>query len=209
MINYIIRRVLIMIPTLIAVSVLVFVVIQLPPGDIITSRLQELQAEGQDISEEQIAALRARYHLDDPMFIQYFKWIGGFLQGDMGYSVMYGQSVNNLIWERLGYTLLITSTATLLTWLVAFPVGVYSALRQYSALDYAATLAAFIGLATPNFLLALVLMYLGYEWFGDRRGRVVFSRIRECAVELGQIRRFSRTSMDPGRGHRHRRHGRG
>ncbi|MCY4606743.1 MAG: ABC transporter permease, partial [Gemmatimonadetes bacterium] len=98
MINYIIRRVLIMIPTLIAVSVLVFVVIQLPPGDIITSRLQELQAEGQDISEEQIAALRARYHLDDPMVIQYFKWMGGFLQGDMGYSVMYGQSVNNLIW---------------------------------------------------------------------------------------------------------------
>ena len=166
MINYIIRRVLIMIPTLLAVSVLVFVVIQLPPGDIITSRLQELQAEGQDISEEQIAALRARYHLDDPMVIQYFKWMGGFLRGDMGYSVMYGQSVNNLIWERLGYTLLITSTATLLTWLVAFPVGVYSALRQYSALDYAATLAAFVGLATPNFLLALVLMYLGYEWFG-------------------------------------------
>ena len=166
MINYIIRRVLIMIPTLVAVSVLVFVVIQLPPGDIITSRLQELQAEGQDISEEQIAALRARYHLDDPMFIQYFKWMGGFLRGDMGYSVMYGQSVNNLIWERLGYTLLITSTATLLTWLVAFPVGVYSALRQYSALDYTATLAAFVGLATPNFLLALVLMYLGYEWFG-------------------------------------------
>ncbi len=166
MINYIIRRVLIMIPTLLAVSVLVFVVIQLPPGDIITSRLQELQAEGQDISEEQIAALRARYHLDDPMLVQYFKWMGGFLQGDMGYSVMYGQSVNNLIWERLGYTLLITSTATLLTWLIAFPVGVYSALRQYSALDYAATLAAFVGLATPNFLLALVLMYLGYEWFG-------------------------------------------
>jgi peptide/nickel transport system permease protein len=166
MLNYIIRRVLLMIPTLAVISVLVFVIIQLPPGDIITSRLQELQAEGQDISEEQIAALRERYNLNDPLYIQYFKWIGGFLSGDLGYSVMYGQSVNNLIWERLGYTLLITMSATLLTWLVAFPVGVYSALRQYSALDYVATLAAFIGLATPNFLLALVLMYLGYEWFG-------------------------------------------
>ena len=207
MINYIIRRVLIMIPTLLAVSVLVFVVIQLPPGDIITSRLQELQAEGQDISEEQIAALRARYHLDDPMVIQYFKWMGGFLRGDMGYSVMYGQSVNNLIWERLGYTLLITSTATLLTWLVAFPVGIYSALRQYSALDYAATLAAFVGLATPNFLLALVLMYLGYEWFGIAVGGLFSPRVRECAVELGQVRRFARASVDPGRGHRHGRHG--
>jgi len=166
MLNYIIRRVLIMIPTLVVISVLVFTINQLPPGDIITSRLQELQAEGQDISEEQIEALRARYNLNDPLHLQYFKWIGGFLIGNMGYSVMYGQSVNNLIWERLGYTLLITSSATLLTWLIAFPVGVYSALRQYSVLDYTATLLAFIGLATPNFLLALVLMYLGYEWFG-------------------------------------------
>ena len=166
MLNYIIRRILIMIPTLMVISVLVFVIIQLPPGDIITSRLQELQAEGQDVSEEQIIALRERYHLNDPLHVQYLKWVGGLLQGDMGYSVMYGQSVNNLIWERLGYTLLITTTATLLTWLVAFPLGVYSALRQYSTLDYLATLGAFLGLATPNFLLALVLMYLGYEWFG-------------------------------------------
>ena len=145
---------------------MVFTIIQLPPGDIITSRLQQLQAEGQEVSQEQIIALRERYHLNDPLHIQYFKWMGGILQGDMGYSVMYGQSVNNLIWERLGYTLLVTSTATLLTWLVAFPLGVYSALRQYSAIDYITTLLAFLGLATPNFLLALVLMYLGYEWFG-------------------------------------------
>ncbi|MAG37402.1 MAG: ABC transporter permease [Dehalococcoidia bacterium] len=166
MLNYIVRRILIMIPTLLVISVLIFVIIQLPPGDIITSRLQELQAEGQDVSVEQITALRQRYHLNDPLQVQYLKWIGGFLQGDLGYSVMYGQSVNNLIWERLGYTLLITVTATLFTWVVAFPVGVYSALRQYSAVDYMATVVAFLGLATPNFLLALVLMYLGYEWFG-------------------------------------------
>lgn len=166
MLNYIIRRVLIMIPTLVVISIVVFVIIQLPPGDIITSRLQELQAEGQEVSQEQIIALRERYHLNDPPLVQYFKWIGGILQGDMGFSVMYGQSVNSLIWERLGFTLLITSTATLLTWLVAFPVGVYSALRQYSPLDYVATLVAFVGMATPNFLLALVLMYFGYEWFG-------------------------------------------
>ena len=166
MLNYIVRRLLIMIPTLAIISVMIFIIIQLPPGDIITSRLQELQAEGQDVSEEQILALRARYNLNDPMHIQYFKWMGGFLVGNMGYSVMLGQSVNNLIWERLGFTLLITFSATILTWLVAFPVGVYSALRQYSLLDYAATFTAFVGMATPNFLLALVLMYLGYEWFG-------------------------------------------
>ena len=187
MLNYIIRRVLLMIPTLVAISILIFIIIQLPPGDIITSRLQELQAEGQDISEEQIEALRARYNLNDPLHIQYFKWIGGILVGNMGYSVMYGQSVNNLIWERLGFTLLITFSATLLTWLIAFPVGVYSALRQYSLLDYAATLMAFIGLATPNFLLALVLMYLGYEWFGIAVGGLFSPEYASAAWSVGKL----------------------
>ena len=187
MLNYIIRRVLLMIPTLVAISILIFIIIQLPPGDIITSRLQELQAEGQDISEEQIEALRARYNLNDPLHIQYFKWIGGILVGNMGYSVMYGQSVNNLIWERLGFTLLITFSATLLTWLIAFPVGVYSALRQYSFLDYAATLMAFVGLATPNFLLALVLMYLGYEWFGIAVGGLFSPEYASAAWSMGKL----------------------
>ena len=187
MLNYIIRRVLLMIPTLVAISILIFIIIQLPPGDIITSRLQELQAEGQDISEEQIEALRARYNLNDPLHIQYFKWIGGILVGNMGYSVMYGQSVNNLIWERLGFTLLITFSATLLTWLIAFPVGVYSALRQYTLLDYAATLMAFVGLATPNFLLALVLMYLGYEWFGIAVGGLFSPEYASAAWSLGKL----------------------
>jgi peptide/nickel transport system permease protein len=176
-----------MIPTLVAISVLIFIIIQLPPGDIITSRLQELQAEGQDISEEQIEALRARYNLNDPLHIQYFKWIGGILVGNMGYSVMYGQSVNNLIWERLGFTLLITFSATLLTWLIAFPVGVYSALRQYSVLDYAATLMAFVGLATPNFLLALVLMYLGYEWFGIAVGGLFSPEYASADWSMGKL----------------------
>ena len=187
MLNYIIRRVLLMIPTLVAISILIFIIIQLPPGDIITSRLQELQAEGQDISEEQIEALRARYNLNDPLHIQYFKWIGGILVGNMGYSVMYGQSVNNLIWERLGFTLLITFSATLLTWLIAFPVGVYSALRQYSLLDYAATLMAFVGLATPNFLLALVLMYLGYEWFGIAVGGLFSPEYASADWSMGKL----------------------
>ena len=166
MAGYILRRMLLMIPTLLVISVLVFVIIQLPPGDIITSRLSELQQQGRDISEEAVAALRERYHLNDPLPVQYWRWITGFVRGDMGYSVMYGQSVGTLIWERLGYTLVLTFSATLITWLVAFPVGVLSALRQYSAFDYAATVLAFLGLATPNFLLALVLMYIGYDWFG-------------------------------------------
>lgn len=166
MLSYIVRRLLLMVPTLLVISLLVFVIIQLPPGDIVTSQLQALQEQGVDVSVQQIAALRERYNLDDPMPLQYLKWIGGVLTGDLGFSVMYGQSVNKLIWERLGFTMLITLAATLLTWVVAFPVGVISALKQYSVLDYVATLIAFLGLATPNFLLALVLMYLGYAWFG-------------------------------------------
>ena len=208
MINYIIRRVLIMIPTLLAVSVLVFVVIQLPPGDIITSRLQELQAEGQDISEEQIAALRARYHLDDPMFIQYFKWMGGFLRGDMGYSVMYGQSVNNLIWERLGYTLL--------DYLDRDLVDLAGRLSGGHLFGSAPVLGARLRgnprglrrLSDAQFPARAGFDVLGLRVVWDCRGRVVFSRVRECAVELGQVRRFARASVDPGRGHRHGWHGR-
>ncbi|MEX0653076.1 MAG: ABC transporter permease [Phycisphaeraceae bacterium] len=166
MLNYLIRRILVMIPTLVVISVLVFVLIQLPPGDIVTSRLAELQQQGQAVSEARIAEIRTRYHLDDPMPVRYLRWIGGILQGDLGYSLLYEQPVNSLLWERLGYTLLIALASTLLTWAVAFPVGMYAALRQYSLGDYAATTLAFLGLATPNFLLALLLMYLGYAWFG-------------------------------------------
>ncbi len=187
MLNYIVRRVLLMIPTLAVISVLVFVIIQLPPGDIITSRLSMLQQQGVDVSREAIEAMRARYHLDDPLHIQYLRWIGGFLVGDLGYSVEHGQSVNNLIWERLGYTLLLTSTATLFTWLVAFPVGVISALRQYTLFDYVSTLLALLGLATPSFLLALILMYLGYSWFGIPIGGLFSPQYAAAEWSLGKV----------------------
>jgi len=170
MLNYIARRILVMIPTLLVISVLVFTLIQLPPGDIVTSQLAELQEQGVEASEEQIQALRARYHLDDPMPVRYLRWMGGLMTGDLGYSLLYNQPVNNLIWERLGYTVVIALASLLLSWAVAFPLGMISALRQYTTIDYAATVVAFLGLATPNFVLALVLMYLGYEWFGTSVG---------------------------------------
>jgi peptide/nickel transport system permease protein len=187
MLNYIIRRILIMIPTLAVISVLVFTIIQLPPGDIITSRLIMLQQQGVDVSHEAIEAMRARYNLDDPLHVQYLRWIGGFLVGNLGYSVQHGQSVNNLIWERLGYTLLLTSTATLFSWLVAFPVGVLSALRQHTMFDYVATVLALLGLATPSFLLALILMYLGYAWFGIPIGGLFSPEFASAPWGLGKI----------------------
>lgn len=163
---YIARRLLAMIPTLIVISLIVFVLIQLPPGDIVSANLASLQQQGMEVSEEQIAALRAQYDLDDPMPIQYLKWIAGFVQGDMGYSIKYQQPVNTLIWDRIGYTVLIAFASLLFTWALAIPIGIYSAVRQYSAGDYVFTVIGLLGLATPNFMLALILMYLGYTWFG-------------------------------------------
>ena len=141
---YIIRRVLSMIPTLFVISIITFVLIQLPPGDFLSSQLQQLQQQGEQITEERIAALRARYGLDRSLPVQYLKWITNFLRGDMGYSFEWNRPVNELIWDRLGYTLLIALASMLFTWAVAFPIGIYSALRQYSVPDYIFTTIGFL-----------------------------------------------------------------
>lgn len=164
--KYITRRILGMVPTLAIISVIVFVIIQLPPGDIVTSTLDQMQASGLDMSDERVQNLRAQYNLDDPLPVQYLRWISGFLTGDMGYSFLFARPVNELVWERLGFTLLISVCALIFTWILALPMGIYSATRQYSAGDYAFTVIGLLGLATPNFLIALLLMYAGYEWFG-------------------------------------------
>lgn len=164
--RYLVRRLLGMIPTLGAISILVFIVVQLPPGDIVTATLEQLTSSGVDMSDERIDNLRAQYNLDQPLPMQYLYWIGNFLTGDMGFSYLFARPVNDLVWERLGYTLLITVGALIVTWLVALPIGIYSAVRQYSAADYAFSTLGLLGLATPNFLIALILMYLGHQWFG-------------------------------------------
>lgn len=164
--KYVLRRLLGMIPTLAIISVLVFIVIQLPEGDIVTSTLDQLASAGVDMSDERVQSLRAQYNLDQPLPLQYLGWIGNFLTGDMGFSYLYARPVNELVWERLGYTLIITVCALIFTWALALPIGIYSAVKQYSVPDYLFTTVGLIGLATPNFLIALILMYLGYTWFG-------------------------------------------
>ena len=164
--RYILRRLVSMVPTLIVISIVSFILIQLPPGDILTSTLRDLEKQGQEVSEERILALRAMYHLDDPMPLQYARWAGGLLQGDLGYSMRYQQPVSRLIWERVALTVIIASASMLFTWVIAVPLGILSAVRQYTLTDYALTLFALLGMATPSFMLALVMMYLGYEWFG-------------------------------------------
>jgi peptide/nickel transport system permease protein len=166
MFGYTVRRILMMIPTLLAVSLIVFIIIQLPPGDYFTTYINELQSRGESVDPNKIAFLKAQYGFDKPMWQQYLLWVGGLLQGDLGYSFEYELPVHTVVGDRLLLTFVVSFTTILFTWAVAFPIGVYTAVRQYSFGDYSLTFIGFIGLATPNFLLALVLQYLAHSWFG-------------------------------------------
>jgi peptide/nickel transport system permease protein len=165
--KYILKRLLFMIPTLFAVSLVSFVVIQLPPGDFLTMRVAALIEQGQTIEVSVLNDLRERYGLGQPIYVQYWKWITGIiLRGDFGQSFDWNELVGKLIWARVGLTLLISLASLLFIWAVAFPIGIYSAVKQYSPGDYIATFLGFIGIAIPDFLIALVLMYVAFKYFG-------------------------------------------
>jgi peptide/nickel transport system permease protein len=166
MLSYIARRVLIMVPTLIAISAIVFVIIQLPPGDYLTTMMNEMQSQGEHVDPAKIEFLREQYGLDQPAIVQYFHWVLGMLQGDLGWSFEYNVPVTALIGQRLFLSFLVAFTTLLFTYMVAFPIGVYSATHQYSWGDYTLTFIGFIGIATPSFLLALVLLYLANVYLG-------------------------------------------
>ncbi|NKB20325.1 MAG: ABC transporter permease subunit [Alphaproteobacteria bacterium] len=170
MFGYLIHRLLVMIPTLLAISLIVFVIIQLPPGDYLSSYVAELQSQGEAVSEKKIAFLREQYGLDKPMWEQYVFWVFGMLQGDFGYSFEYNLPVSEVVGDRLWLTFLVSITTILFTWAMSFPIGVYSATHQYSWGDYGLTFIGFLGLATPNFLLALVLLYISNTYFGTSFG---------------------------------------
>jgi peptide/nickel transport system permease protein len=167
---YVIRRILIMIPTLIAISAITFVIIQLPPGDYLSTLIAELQSQGENVDTAKIDALRAQYGLDRPMIEQYLVWVWGLLNGDFGFSFEYQLPVADVVGDRLFLTLVLNFTTIIFIWVVSFPIGIYSATHQYSWGDYGLTFIGFIGLATPNFLLALVLLYFANVWFGTSIG---------------------------------------
>jgi peptide/nickel transport system permease protein len=167
---FIIRRILIMIPTLLIISVISFIIIQLPPGDYLTTLEANLAQTGEQADQAQLEALRVRYGLDKPMHVQYWRWIGGMVRGDFGQSFVYNKPVLELIKQRLALTATIAVLTILLTWAIAIPIGIYSATRQYSFFDYAMTFIGFLGMATPPFLIALVLMYFSYAYFGTSVG---------------------------------------
>ena len=173
MIRYILMRSLAMIPTLFLISVLVFFIIELPPGDYFESYVSELRSLGESADLAEIEMLRERYGFDQPQVIRYLWWVGGMLQGDFGYSFEYRLPVNEVVGDRLWLTVLLSSVTILFTWLVAFPIGIYSATHQYSWGDYGLTFLGLLGIAVPNFVLALVMMYFANIWFGVSIGNLM------------------------------------
>ena len=168
--RYILKRILLMIPTLVFISFIIFVIIQLPPGDYLESYISELESQGESIDPHQIEMLRQQYGLDEPFLVQYFSWASGMLVGDFGYSFEYGLPVTEVVGDRLFLTTVISIFTIIFTWLIAFPIGMYSATHQYSWGDYGLTFLGFLGLATPNFLLALVMLYFANVTFGTSIG---------------------------------------
>ena len=166
MIAFITRRLLLGCVTIWLISVLSFVIIQLPPGDFVTAYMAQLAASGSPVSAEEAAGMRKLYGLDQPVYVQYGKWISRVVTGDFGVSMEWRRPVTEVIGDRLWLTLALSFAALIVTWVLALPIGIFSAIRQYSIADYAFTLLGFIGIAVPNFLLALVIMYFAFTLLG-------------------------------------------
>ena len=170
MLTYIVRRLFGMLPTLFVVSVLTFVIIQLPPGDFLTTLSIQASATGSSMDEGAMEVLRRQYGLDQPMYIQYLSWISGFPRGDFGYSIEWKTPVADLIGSRLGFTLMYSLLALVFTWMVAIPIGIYSATHQYSWGDVILTFIGFLGLSIPAFMLGLVYLFVAAFWFNSSVG---------------------------------------
>ena len=163
---YVIRRVIYAVVTMLVVSVVAYIIIQLPPGDYLTSYIMRLEMQGGEVTDAEVETLKREYGFDLPPHLRYFKWMANLLRGDLGRSFFYNRPVLELLAERLPLSLLVSLLALLFTYLVSIPVGIYSATHQYSLWDYTLSLVGFVGLATPNFILALLLMFFFFKTFG-------------------------------------------
>ena len=167
---YVIRRVIYAVVTMLVVSVVAYIIIQLPPGDYLTSYIMRLEMQGGEVTDAEVETLKREYGFDLPPHLRYFKWMANLLRGDLGRSFFYNRPVLELLAERLPLSLLVSLLALLFTYLVSIPVGIYSATHQYSLWDYTLSLVGFVGLATPNFILALLLMFFFFKTFGLSTG---------------------------------------
>jgi len=171
MLRFLIKRFVSLIVTLFAVSIVAFAIIQLPPGDFLTSYITNLAADGQATSQAVVDKLRENYGLDQSIVVQYGKWMSNILfRGDFGQSFEWNRPVEEVVWSRMSMTLILSAVTLMFTWMVALPIGVYSAVKQYSAGDYLTTILGFIGVAVPDFLISLVLMYIAFKYFNQSVG---------------------------------------
>jgi len=168
--SFIVKRLMLAVLTVVAISVLSFTIIHLPPGDYVTSYIASMSASGSAVSEGEAIAMREQLGLDKPIWVQYLKWVALILQGNFGMAMEWGRPVADVIGDRLSLTIVISLAAIVFTWALALPIGIYSAVRRYSFLDYVFTFVGFIGLAVPGFMLALIIMYVGFVWFGMNVG---------------------------------------
>lgn len=185
--SYLYRRVALALLTLLFVSIASFAIIQLPPGDFVTTYISELAADRRKISEERVEALRSQYGLDQPVAIQYLQWMSQVVRGNFGISLDWNRPVIEVIGDRLALTMVLSIVSILLTWMIAIPIGIYSALRQYSIADYIFTFIAFVGIAIPEFLLALVLLYLGFLVFGVNIGGLFSPEFVDAAWSAAKV----------------------
>jgi peptide/nickel transport system permease protein len=187
MLRYIVYRIVLMIPTIFVISVISFLIIQLPPGDFLTSYVAGITARGEEIDEATIQALRDAYGLGQPVHIQYLKWMSGVMRGDFGQSFTWRVAVSSLIWDRVWLTVAVSLVTLLFTWVVAFPIGIYSAVRPYSILDYIFTFIGFIGVAIPSFLLALIMLVVAFAQFGMSVGGLFSPGFEEAPWSWAKI----------------------
>ena len=187
MLSYIGRRIVLAIFTVWAVSVLAFAIIQLPPGDYITSYIAQMASTGSIVSEQEAENLRIQYGLDQPIYVQYYKWMAQIARGSFGMSMEWRRPVLEVIGDRLWLTIVVSLAAVFLTWILSLPIGIYSAVRQYSVGDYVFTFVGFIGLAVPNFLLALVILYFGFVSFDANIGGLFSTEYQDAPWSLGKM----------------------
>jgi peptide/nickel transport system permease protein len=187
MLAYIGRRALLAVFTVWAISMLAFVIIQLPPGDYVSSYIAQMAAMGSVVSDEEAQTLRIQYGLGQPIYVQYWKWMKQIAEGNFGFSMEWRRPVTEVIGERLWLTVIVAVSALILTWVLALPIGIYSAVRQYSLGDYVATFIGFIGLAVPNFLLALVILYFGFTLFNANIGGLFSPEMQDAPWSLARV----------------------
>jgi peptide/nickel transport system permease protein len=188
MLRFITSRLISMVFTVWAISFVAFLIIQLPPGDYLTTYMADLTTRGERVDPQVLENLRQQYGLGQPFIVQYWKWVSGIVTaGDFGHSFEWKRPVTELIWGRIGNSILLEGLTVVIMWFVALPIGVYAAVRKYSLGDYLATVFGFLGLAVPNFLFALVLMYLSYAWFGTTLGGLFSAEFERAHWSLPRI----------------------